>query len=88
MEKYKSIVIETIKALKSVEWAGELDDVCWECCLFCRGVESGPDCRINVYSSACCRRGVNSCEIDHEKTGHLPSYKFVEFLVWAEANFP
>lgn len=88
MEKYKSVVIETIKALKSVEWVGELDEVCWECCLFCRGVESGPSCRINVYSSASCRRGVNSCEVDHGAPGHLPGCEFVELLAWAEVDSP
>ena len=84
MNEYKSIIVDAIKALKSVEWAGKLDDVCWECCLFCRGVESGPECVKRSISSRTCQRGTRSCIIIHDKAGHLPDCEYVRLLARAE----
>ena len=85
METYKTIVLDVVRALKSVEWAGKIDDVCWECCLFCKGVKDGSTCRVNGLWSGICARGTHGCHTFHENAGHLPGCEFVRLVALAEA---
>lgn len=78
-------VEEVVSALKKIEWAGVIEDVCWECCLFCKGVRFGPLCVTKSTYAGICSRDIEGCYINHEKTGHKSDCEWVRLMTKAGA---